>query len=501
MNAQQSNIKLVVAGLLLGIFMSAIDNTIVATALSTIIRDLQGFDQVVWVTSVYMVAVMAGTPIFGKLSDMYGRKRFFIFGLVVFLIGSALCGMAGSMTQLIIYRAIQGIGGGALMPIAFTIVFDLFPPEKRGKMTGLLGAVFGTSSIMGPLLGAFITDSIGWEWIFYVNVPIGIVSFIFIMTAYKESPAHTKQKIDWTGAATLVGAIICLMFGLELGGQTYPWDSPQILGLFAGFLVLFIVFLFAETRAAEPIISFQMFRKRLFASSNLVALFYGATFIVATIYIPIFVSGVYGGSATNSGLILMPMMLGSVIGSQMGGMLTTRAPFRNIMILSAVCFIAGIFCLSTIGPDTPRYLLTVYMVLTGFGVGFSFSVLSMASIHNFDARQRGAATSTNSFLRSFGMTVGITIFGIIQRNGLNNRLADLGGNAPAGADLSADAILSPEVMNQMPPQVREQIIGSLADSVARTFMWALVPAVLALVFVLMMGKERVIVPGKQAKNA
>lgn len=455
----------------------------------------------VWVTSVYMVAVMAGTPIFGKLSDMYGRKRFFIFGLVVFLIGSALCGMAGSMTQLIIYRAIQGIGGGALMPIAFTIVFDLFPPEKRGKMTGLLGAVFGTSSIMGPLLGAFITDSIGWEWIFYVNVPIGIVSFIFIMTAYKESPAHTKQKIDWTGAATLVGAIICLMFGLELGGQTYPWDSPQILGLFAGFLVLFIVFLFAETRAAEPIISFQMFRKRLFASSNLVALFYGATFIVATIYIPIFVSGVYGGSATNSGLILMPMMLGSVVGSQMGGTLTTRAPFRNIMILSAVCFIAGIFCLSTIGPDTPRYLLTVYMVLTGFGVGFSFSVLSMASIHNFDARQRGAATSTNSFLRSFGMTVGITIFGIIQRNGLNNRLADLGGNAPAGADLSADAILSPEVMNQMPPQVREQIIGSLADSVARTFMWALVPAVLALVFVLMMGKERVIVPGKQAKNA
>ncbi|ANY73222.1 MDR family MFS transporter [Paenibacillus ihbetae] len=501
MNAQQSNIKLVVAGLLLGIFMAAIDNTIVATALSTIIRDLQGFDQVVWVTSVYMVAVMAGTPIFGKLSDMYGRKRFFIFGLVVFLIGSALCGMAGSMTQLIIYRAIQGIGGGALMPIAFTIVFDLFPPEKRGKMTGLLGAVFGTSSIMGPLLGAFITDSIGWEWIFYVNVPIGIVAFIFIMTAYKESPSHTKQKIDWTGAATLVGAIICLMFGLELGGQTYPWDSPQILGLFAGFLVLFIVFLFAETRAAEPIISFQMFRKRLFASSNLVALFYGATFIVATIYIPIFVSGVYGGSATNSGLILMPMMLGSVVGSQLGGMLTTRAAFRNIMILSAVCFIAGIFCLSTISSETPRYLLTVYMVLTGFGVGFSFSVLSMASIHNFDARKRGAATSTNSFLRSFGMTVGITIFGIIQRNGLNNRLADLGGNAPAGADLSADAILSPEVMSQMPPQVREQIIGSLADSVARTFMWALVPAVLALVFVLMMGKERVIVPGKQTNNA
>ncbi|GAB6928491.1 MDR family MFS transporter [Paenibacillus sp. JCM 10914] len=502
MNAQQSNIKLVVAGLLLGIFMSAIDNTIVATALPTIIRDLQGFDQVVWVTSVYMVAVMAGTPIFGKLSDMYGRKRFFIFGLIVFLLGSALCGMAGSMGELIIYRAIQGIGGGALMPIAFTIVFDLFPPEKRGKMTGLLGAVFGTSSIMGPLLGAFITDSIGWEWIFYVNLPIGVVAFILIMTSYKESLSHAKQKIDWIGAATLVGAIVCLMFGLELGGHTYAWDSPQIMGLFAGFIALFIIFLVAETRAPEPIISFKMFQKRLFASSNIVALFYGATFIVATIFIPIFVSGVYGGSATNAGLILMPMMLGSVFGSQGGGMLTTRTSFRNIMIVSVICFIAGIACLSTISPETPRYLLTIYMVLTGFGVGFSFSVLSMASIHNFDARQRGAATSTNSFLRSFGMTVGITIFGIIQRNSLNNQLSELtgGGKAPVGDQLNADAVLSPEVMNQIPPNVREQITNALADSIATTFMWALVPAVLALVFVLMMGNERVTVPNK-AKGA
>lgn len=501
MNAQQSNIKLVVVGLLLGIFMSAIDNTIVATAMATIVSDLQGFDQFVWVTSVYMVAVMAGTPIFGKLSDMYGRKRFFIFGLIVFLIGSALCGMAGNMLQLILFRAIQGIGGGALMPIAFTIVFDLFPPEKRGKMTGLLGAVFGTSSIMGPLLGAFITDNIGWEWIFYVNVPIGIISLLLILTSYKESVPNQKQRIDWTGAATLVGAVICLMFGLELGGNTFAWNSPQILGLFAGFIILFIVFLFAETRASEPIISFEMFRKRLFAASNIVALFYGAAFIVATIYIPIFVSGVYGGTATNAGLILMPMMLGSVVGSQGGGLLATRTSFRNIMLVSAVCFIAGIYCLSTIGPETPRSLLTVYMVLTGFGVGFSFSVLSMAAIHNFDARQRGAATSANSFLRSLGMTVGITIFGIIQRNILNARMADAAaGGLPEGLEVSADAALTPEVMAMIPPEIRQLIVASLADSIANTFKWALVPAILALVFVLMMGRQRVTVPSKSKET-
>ncbi|WP_422659512.1 MDR family MFS transporter [Paenibacillus sp. EC2-1] len=503
MNAKQSNIKLVVAGLLLGILMSAMDNTIVATAMYTIVEDLGGFDQIVWVTSAYMVAVMAGTPIFGKLSDMYGRKRFFIFGLVVFLVGSMLCGMAGNMTQLIIFRAIQGIGGGALMPIAFTIVFDLFPPEKRGKMTGLLGAVFGTSSILGPMLGAFITDSIGWEWVFYVNLPIGIVSFIFIMTSYKETLSHAKLKIDWTGAATLVGAIICLMFGLELGGNTYAWDSPQILGLFAGFLVLLIIFLITETKAAEPIISFKMFQKRLFASSNIIALCYGAGFIVATVYIPIFVSGVYGGTATNSGLILMPMMIGSVFGSQIGGILTTRTTFRNIMIFSSLCFVAGIFCLSTLSPETSRMMLTLFMVLTGFGVGFSFSVLSMASIHNFDARQRGAATSTNSFLRSLGMTVGITIFGIIQRNVFTDKLVTgmAGGNAPEGVAVNPDTVMSSGALEQMPPAVREHAISSLADSIAQAFTWALVPAVLAFVFVLMMGNERVVVKPKAPKQA
>lgn len=503
MNAQKSNIKLVVAGLLLGILMSAMDNTIVATAMYTIVKDLGGFDQIVWVTSAYMVAVMAGTPIFGKLSDMYGRKRFYIFGLVVFLAGSVLCGMADNMLQLIIFRAIQGIGGGALMPIAFTIVFDLFPPEKRGKMTGLLGAVFGTSSIMGPLLGAFITDNIGWEWVFYVNLPIGIVSFIFILTAYKETLSHVKQKIDWIGAATLVGAVICLMFGLELGGQTYAWDSPQIITLFAGFLVLLFIFLITESKAAEPIISFKMFQKRLFASSNAVALCYGAAFIVATVYIPIFVSGVYGGTATNSGLILMPMMVGSVFGSQIGGILTTKTSFRNIMIVSSVCFIAGIFSLSTLSPETSRTMLTLFMILTGVGVGFSFSVLSMASIHNFDVRQRGAATSTNSFLRSLGMTVGITIFGIIQRNVFTDKLAAgmTGGNAPAGVSFDADAALSSDVLDKMPPAVREHAISSLADSISQSFMWALVPAVLAFVFVLMMGNERVVVKPKTLEQA
>ncbi|MEK4045457.1 MDR family MFS transporter [Paenibacillus sp. FSL H8-0048] len=498
MHNKESNLKLVVAGLLLGILMSAMDNTIVAAAMGTIVSDLGGLDKIVWVTSAYMVMVMAGTPIFGKLSDMYGRKRFYIFGLIVFLIGSALCGTATSITQLSIYRAIQGIGGGALMPIAFTIVFDIFPPEKRGKLTGLFGAVFGISSVIGPLLGAYITEYVSWNWIFYINLPIGIVSFFFIMTSYKESISHSKQRIDWGGAFTLVAGIICLMFALELGGNQYAWDSAAILGLFAAFAVLLIAFIIIEKFAAEPVISFAMFRQRLFATSSILGLFYGSAFIVATVYIPIYVQGVYGGSATNSGLILMPMMIGTVIGSQSGGLLTTKTSFRNIMLLSAVCFVGGIYSLSTLTPETPRMALNAFMALTGFGVGFSFSVLSLSSIQHFDMRQRGSATSTSTFMRSLGMTLGITIFGIIQRNHFASQLsAAFGDSGQAASFGDPRSALTPEARAQIPAPVLEKITNSLSSSISHTFLWAIVPAVLTVVFVLLMPKDRLLPQGSQ----
>lgn len=497
------HLRPIVIGLLLGILMSAMDNTIVTTAMGTIVSDLGGMSQFVWVTSAYMVAVMAGTPIFGKLSDMYGRKRFFIFGLITFLIGSVLCGFATSITELSMFRVIQGIGGGALMPIAFTIVFDIFPPQSRGKAVGLFGAVFGMSSIFGPLLGAVITDSLGWNWVFYVNVPIGIVAFILISVYYKESLTHSKEKIDWFGAATLVGATVCLMFALELGGESYAWSSGVIISLFAGFAVLLVAFLLIERKAAEPIISFKMFKVRLFAASNAVALFYGAVFIVATVYIPIFVQGVYGGSATNSGLILMPMMIGSVVGSQSGGLLTNKLSYRSIMLFSAVLFIVGILLLGTMTEDSPRYLMTLYSILAGIGIGFNFSVLNMASIHHFDMRQRGSATSTITFMRSLGTTLGITIFGALQRNLYSSKLehafAGSGQNMSSLGD--SQSALSPEARKAMPAEVLDKITHSMASSISHTFLWALIPAVVAGVFVLLMSKDRVPVRIKNKAKA
>ncbi|MEH7439762.1 MDR family MFS transporter [Neobacillus drentensis] len=504
MTAKDSKLGLVVAGLLLGILMASMDNTIVVTAMGTIVGDLGGLESFVWVVSAYMVAEMAGMPIFGKLSDMYGRKQFFIFGLILFMAGSALCGTAETITQLSIYRAIQGIGGGALVPIAFTIMFDLFPPEKRGKMGGLFGAVFGLSSIFGPLLGAYITDHISWHWIFYINMPLGILSLIFIVMAYKESPIHQKQTIDWWGAVTLVSAVVCLMFALELGGQKYDWDSVIILSLFAGFAILFVVFLFAETKAKDPIISFSMFKNRLFAGSTIVGLFYGAAFMAGTVYIPIFVQGVYGGSATNSGLILLPMMLGSVVTAQVGGFLTTKMSYRNIMFLSAVILIGGFLLLSTITPETSRATLTVYMIVIGLGVGFSFSVLSMAAIHPFGMEQRGSATSTSNFIRSLGMTIGITIFGTIQRNDFTDAhekaFAGMGPMPKGGAFGDSRALLSEEGRKMIPPQILDKITDALSSSIVHTFTWALVPAGLAFLFIFILGKERMVIHRGEASK-
>ena len=450
-----------------------------------------------------MVTTMAGMPIFGKLSDMYGRKRFFVFGLTVFLIGSALCGLAQTIEQLSIYRAIQGIGGGALMPIAFTIIFDIFPPERRGKMVGLLGAVFGLASLVGPLLGAYITDSIGWEWVFYINVPLGIIALILIMKYYIENPIHTKQKIDWWGASTLVIAVVSLMFALELGGNKYDWNSTPIIALFSSFALFFIVFFFVELRAEEPILPFFLFKRRLFASSQILAFLYGGTFIILTVYIPIFIQAVFGGSATSAGLFLTPMMLGSVAGSSIGGIFSTKTSYRNLMIISVVSYLAGMSLLSTLTPDTSRILLTLFMILVGFGMGFSFSLLPTASQHNLEPRFRGTANSTNAFLRTLGMTMGITIFGTIQNKVFTNQLTegfkDMGGNADAAMSNIGDTrqIFEPSVRETIPAPILEKIVDAMSSSIAHIFLLAIIPIAAAVIFVFMMGNSRVVITKKQ----
>ncbi|WP_040205711.1 MDR family MFS transporter [Neobacillus jeddahensis] len=488
MSKRGTRLAPVMAALILGIFMAALDSTIVATSMGSIIGDLGGMEKYVWVTSAYLVTEMAGMPIFGKLSDMYGRKRFFVFGILLFLVGSILCGTAQTMIQLCIFRAIQGIGGSALMPIAFTIIWDVVPVEKRGKMSGMFGAIFGLSSIAGPLLGSFITDHFHWRWIFYINIPIGIITLGLILFFYNESKMHTRQIIDWAGAIFLVSFSVALMFGLELGGDTYSWSSWQIISLFCLSAICFVIFLLIEKTAKDPILPFSLFKERLYTSSVLTGMFYGAVFMVSTIYIPLYIQGVTGGTATNSGLLLLPMMVTSSIAAALGGALANKFSYKSIMITASIVTAIGTILLGTLDVSTPRWTVTLYMMVIGLGVGPSFSVLGMSALQKALPQQRGIASSASNFLKSLGMTLGITVFGVIQKNHFSAGLPEsFKGNA-GGED--SRALLSPELRAHIPANILKEITEVLSSSITTTFMWTLIPLVIAIVFILLMTKEK-----------
>lgn len=493
----KSNIKLVVAGLLLGLFMAALDQTIVSTAMTTIIKKLGGLESFIWVYSAYMIAMVVSTPIFGKLSDMFGRKRFFLLGLTLFMLGSILCGTAQNMDQLIIYRALQGIGGGALMPIVFTIIFDLFPMEKRGKMMGLFGAVFGLSSVFGPVMGGAITDNFSWRWIFYINVPIGILSFLFILAAYHESLNKRKQSIDWFGAVLLTGTILCLMFGLELGGTDgWAWSSMKTISLFIASGVLLVLFLFAETKAKDPIIHLGLFRGRVFTSSMGISLLYGGVMMASATYIPLFIQGVFHRTATQTSSVLTPMMLGVVLSSQIGGRVATKLRYRDTMIFSALFLIVGSYLLGFVmDQQTKEWLIIVFMVIIGLGMGVSFSLLNIATLNAVPPQFKGSSSSLITFFRTIGSALGIAVFGTLQKHEFQQGLKDIPNLAPQIAEKikGGQALLDPVVQEQMhlSKEAIAIMLGKLSDSILFIFQWSLLLPVLALVFVFLMGRARI----------
>ncbi|WP_256759846.1 MDR family MFS transporter [Cohnella sp. WQ 127256] len=496
MDAKKSHSKLVVAGLLLGLFMAALDQTIVSTAMTTIIKKLGGFESFIWVYSAYMIAMVVSTPIFGKLSDMYGRKRFFLMGLTLFLGGSILCGTAQNMDQLIIYRAIQGIGGGALMPIVFTIIFDLFPVDKRGKMMGLFGAVFGVSSVFGPILGGTITDYLSWRWIFYINVPIGILAIIFISKAYHESRVVRKQVIDWAGAILLTGTILCLMFGLELGGSDgWAWDSAKIISLFVGSAVLLILFLLAEKAAKDPIIKLSLFQKRLFTSSMVISLLYGGVMIAGASYIPIFIQGVFHKTATETSSVLTPMMLGVVVSSQLGGRIVSKFRYRDIMLVSVLTLLAGSLLLGfAMDTSTSRWVITLYMVIIGLGMGVSFSLLNISTLNSVPPQYKGSASSLITFFRTIGSALGVTVFGTLQKHNFQQSVQEIPNMSPEMASQikGGQALLDPTIQVKMglSADAVNGLLAKLADSIIYIFQWSVLLPVLAVVFVLLMGRAR-----------
>jgi EmrB/QacA subfamily drug resistance transporter len=413
----------ILIGVMLGMLLAALDQTIVGTALPRIVANLGGLEQYAWVVTAYLLASTVSIPLYGKLSDMYGRRIFFISGMVIFLIGSALAGTSQNMTQLIIYRGIQGLGAGGMMPIALAIIGDIFPPSERGKWQGLFVAVFGLASIIGPTLGGWITDNWGWRWVFYVNMPVGIIAILTAGFVLPKAIRRMHHTVDYLGATTLVAWAVPLLLAFSWAGTQYSWNSWQIIGLFIFAAVMLIIFVLIELRAAEPIITPRLFKNSIFLVSVIATFLISAGMFGAILYLPLFVQGVLGDSATNSGIVLTPLMLGFMFSSIVGGQLLSRTGRYKILAIGGFAVAAvGMFLLSRMTITTVEGEVVRNMIVTGLGIGVMMSLFTIVVQNAFPYRQLGEVTAGITFFRSMGSTMGVAVMGTIMINGFQSAL-------------------------------------------------------------------------------
>jgi EmrB/QacA subfamily drug resistance transporter len=433
----RTRVRAVFAGLMLAMLLASLDQTIVATALPTIVADLGGLEHISWVTTAYLLASTASTPLYGKLGDLYGRKRVFQVAIVIFLGGSALCGLSQSMLELILFRAVQGLGGGGLIVGAQAIIGDVVSPRERGRYQGIFGAVFGVSSVAGPLLGGFFVEHLTWQWIFYVNLPIGAIALVVIAAVLPASAARRSHSIDWLGTALMASGVSCLILFLSLGGSSQAWDSPQSIALGVGGVVLTVLFVLAERRAAEPILPLTLFRNRVFAVASAIGFVVGFGLFGAVTFLPLFMQVVNGASATGSGLELVPLMVGVLVTSIASGQVIARTGRYKPFPIAGTALAAGGFALlSTMDPSTTTAQRSLYMLVLGLGLGMTMQVLVLAVQNAVDYRDLGVATSGATFFRSIGGSFGVAIFGAI----FSNRLADELAGAESRADAYAEAL-------------------------------------------------------------
>jgi len=439
---------LTMVGVILAMLLSALDQTIVGTALPRIVTDLGGAEHLTWVVTAYMLASTVSVPIYGKLSDLYGRKWFFFGGIVIFLIGSMLCGLSQDMLQLVIFRAIQGIGAGAIMGNAFAIIGDLFEPKERAKWQGVMGGVFGLASVIGPALGGWLTDNASWQWVFYVNIPIGILALLVIgFLMPKITPAIKNKVLDYWGAVFLTTSLVPLLLALSWGGSQYAWDSPMIVGLLIGGMVSLGAFIFAESRAKEPIIPLSLFKNSIFTTSAIVTFLTGAAMFGAIVYIPLFAQLVQGVSATKSGTIMTPLMIGLISASAISGQIIARTGrYKPNAVFGASLMVLSLLWLSFITAGTSSGKLMVQMICLGVSLGFLMPVFNIAVQNAFDRSKLGVVTATIQMFRSVGGTVGIALLGVVFSYGLATQAHKLVNTAYAQTTASQVDATDPNVL-------------------------------------------------------
>lgn len=477
----KARVYTIIGALLLGMLLAALDQTIVATALPTIVGDLGGADHLSWIVTAYLLAVTASTPLWGKLGDMYGRKFFFQAAIVIFLIGSILSGLSQSMLELIIFRALQGLGGGGLMIGAQAIIGDVVSPRERGKYQGLFGAVFGVTSVVGPLLGGLLVDGPGWRWVFYLNIPVGVIALVATAIVLPGALSKVRHTIDYLGTVLIAATATDLVLLATLGGTSFAWNSAPTYVMAVLGAILLTGFILAERRATEPVLPLALFRNRVFAATSAIGFVVGFAMFGAITYLPLFLQVVQGVNPTISGVRMLPMMVGLLATSIGSGILISKlGRYKIFPVLGTAIMTIGMFLLSRMGADTSTFMTSVYMFVLGVGLGGVMQVLVIAVQSAVDYKDLGVATAGATFFRSIGGSFGTAVFGAVFAGVIGGHLRDALGNVklPGGTGGSG---ISPGVLAKLPAPIRSGVIEAYADSLQTVFLVAVPIGIIAFV--------------------